>query len=81
MNDEIEKLRNMLAILLHISDAMVAVCEHEGMEVDEMTVVMEHQETGEQKEVVTSPRKVIAWVKAELGISASKIEITSSEAE
>lgn len=81
MSNEIEKLQNMLAIMLHIADAMVAVCEHEGMEIDEMSLVLAHQETGEQKEVVTSPRKVIAWVKAELGMGASKIEITSSEVE
>ena len=81
MNDEIEKLRNMLAILLHISDAMLAVCKHEGLEVDGMTMVMKHNETGETKEVETSPRKVVDWIKAELGMSATKIEITSSEAE
>lgn len=79
MNDEIEKLRNMLAILLHIADAMVAVCEHEGMEVDGMTLVMQHNDTGERKEVETSPRKVIDWVKAELGMVPTRIEITTDE--
>lgn len=81
VDNETTKLRDMLGLVLHIADAMVAVCEHEGMEVDGMTFVMQHNDTGERKEVETSPRKVIAWVKAELGISASNIEITSSEAE
>lgn len=81
MNDEIEKMRNMLAIMLHISDAMLAVCEHEGLEVDGMTMVMKHNETGETKEVETSPRKVVDWIKAEMGMAINKIEITSSEAE
>ena len=79
MNDENEKLRNMLALVLHIADAIVAVCEHEGMEVDGMTFVMQHNDTGERKEVETSPRKVIDWVKAELGMVPTRIEITTDE--
>lgn len=79
VDSETTKLRDMLGLVLHIADAMVAVCEHEGMEVDGMTLVMQHNDTGERKEVETSPRKVIDWVKAELGMVPTRIEITTDE--
>lgn len=75
--DENEKLRDLLTIMVHIADAMVAVCEHEGLEVDGMSMVMQHKGTGKQVEVETSPRKVIDMVRAHLGMESGRIEVST----
>lgn len=75
--DENTKLRDMLAVMVHIADAMVAVCEHEGLEVDAMSMVMQHKETGKRVEVETSPRKVIDMVRAELGMESGRVEVST----
>ena len=75
--DENTKLRDLLAIMVHIADAMVAVCEHEGLEVDGMTLTMQNKNSGEQVELETSPRKVIEMVRNQLGMESGRIEVST----
>lgn len=65
-----EAMLNLTLIVMNVAEALIAVIEHEGLTVEDMTLNLQDKDTGEIRELTTTPQQVIAWAKKELGIDA-----------
>lgn len=69
LEQKLESLFNLSLIVVNVAEALLAVTQHEKIDVQDMTIAMKNKDTGEVSELVTTPAQVIAWAKNELGIN------------
>lgn len=70
LQQKLETLVNLTLIVLSVAEALEAVVRSEEIDVQDMTISLKDKDTGEIKELVTTPVKVIEWAKKELGLAS-----------
>ena len=68
LQQKLEGLVNLTLIVMSVAEALLAVTKHSEIEVEDMTLNLKDKDTGEIRELTTTPEQVIAWAKKELGI-------------
>lgn len=70
LQQKLETLVNLTLIVLSVAEALDAVVRSEEIDVQDMTISLKDKDTGEIRELVTTPVKVIEWAKKELGLAS-----------
>lgn len=70
LQQKLEGLVNLTLIVMSVAEALLAVTKHAEIEVEDMTLNLKDKDSGEIKELTTTPEQVISWAKKELGIEA-----------
>lgn len=68
--EKLEATINLTLIVLSVAEALLAVTKHAEIDVEDMTLNLKDKDSGEIRELTTTPEQVIAWAKKELGIDA-----------
>ena len=68
LQQKLEGLVNLTLIVMSVAEALLAVTKHAEIDVEDMTMNLKDKETGEIKELTTTPEQVLSWAKKELGV-------------
>lgn len=79
LQEQMKNLISMLQVLVTVTDTLIAVLDNEGVDVENMSMVIMDANTGEAKTIETSPRQIVGWVKSELGLDESAVTLTKGE--
>lgn len=70
LQQKLEGLVNLTLIVMSVAEALLAVTKHAEIDVEDMTLNLKDKDSGEIRELTTTPEQVIAWAKKELGIES-----------